>query len=213
LLPIAARFRSSTEPAFAAWRSAQFNEEGKAMKAFVPLVSMAFVLVSSAAIAEDEQKPDSIFSDSRVAQGFRIAPVPLNLRGKRHLLVGLGSYLVNAAGGCNDCHTRPSFLPGGDPYKGETPIVNADQYLTGGRQFGPVTSANITPDANGRPAGLTYEEFQQLIRTGRDPDAPDRILQVMPWPIYGHLTDLDLRAIYEYLRAIPSRPDNPTPGP
>ena len=91
--------------------------------------------------------------------------------------------------------------------------MNADQYLTGGRQFGPVTSANITPDANGRPAGLTYEEFQQLIRTGRDPDAPDRILQVMPWPIYGHLTDLDLRAIYEYLSAIPSRPDNPTPGP
>jgi len=29
------------------------------------------------------------------------------------------------------------------------------------------------------------------------------LLQVMPWPVYQDLTDRDLRAIYEYLRAIP----------
>ena len=76
-----------------------------------------------------------------------------------------------------------------------------------------MTSANITPDEFGRPAGLTREEFVQLMRTGRDPHAPDRILQVMPWNIYGKMTNGDLRAIYEYLRAIPSLPDNPNPGP
>jgi hypothetical protein len=26
----------------------------------------------------------------------------------------------------------------------------------------------------------------------------------MPWPVYRHMTDRDLRAIYEYLRSIPS---------
>jgi hypothetical protein len=26
----------------------------------------------------------------------------------------------------------------------------------------------------------------------------------MPWPFYAKMTDIDLRAIYEYLRAIPS---------
>jgi hypothetical protein len=28
----------------------------------------------------------------------------------------------------------------------------------------------------------------------------------MPWPVYGKMINRDLRAIYEYLRAIPSRP-------
>jgi hypothetical protein len=29
------------------------------------------------------------------------------------------------------------------------------------------------------------------------------LLQIMPWPLYHNMTTHDLRAIYEYLRAIP----------
>ena len=152
-------------------------------------------------------------SDSRVQIGFNIAPVPLNLTRKNRALVGLGSYLVNAVGGCNDCHTHPNYVAGGDPYLGQTEIINASQYLAGGRVFGPFTSANITPDANGLPAGLTFEEFEHLLRTGEDPDAPGMLLQVMPWTIYGNMSEHDLRAIYEYLSSIPSLPNNPDPGP
>src|SRR5262245_51831587 len=148
---------------------------------------------------------------SRVAIGYRINPVELRLRGKNRFLVGFGSYLVNAGGGCNDCHTHPSFAPGGDPFAGETEMINTSQFLAGGRQFGPITSANITPDENGRPAGLTFEQFEHLLRTGRQDNG--EILQVMPWNVYGKMTRFDLRAIYEYLSAIPSLPDNPEPGP
>jgi hypothetical protein len=49
-------------------------------------------------------------NNSRIQQGFAIAPVTLNLDKKNRALVGLGSYLVNAVGGCNDCHTAPSYL-------------------------------------------------------------------------------------------------------
>jgi hypothetical protein len=35
----------------------------------------------------------------------------------------------------------------------------------------------------------------------------------MPWSVYGKKTDLDLTAIYEFLRAVPSLPNNPNPGP
>jgi hypothetical protein len=42
---------------------------------------------------------------SLVRIGYKIAPVPLNLAGKDHDLVGLGSFLVNAVGDCNGCHT------------------------------------------------------------------------------------------------------------
>ena len=39
------------------------------------------------------------------------------------------------------------------------------------------------------------------------------LLQTMPWPGLSHLTDHDLRAIYEYLKAIPCVAGPPSPSP
>jgi hypothetical protein len=142
----------------------------------------------------------------RVARGFKIAPVPLNLAGLDRGLVGLGSYIVNAQGGCNDCHTEPPYAAGGDPFLGQRKKINAAAYLAGGMEFGPFISRNITPDANGRPGGLTLIQFIAVMRTGHDPDDPSRLLQVMPWPVYQDMRYDDLRAIYTYLKAIPSLP-------
>jgi hypothetical protein len=156
--------------------------------------------------------------DSRVRQGFRISPVPLDLHHRDRELVGLGSYLVNAVGSCNDCHSCPSYAPGHDPYGppfgpvgGGDGQINAANYLAGGVPFFPpgVYSANLTPDpVTGKPEGHSFAEFRALIRTGHDPDQPDQILQVMPWPVLRNMSDGDLRAIYEYLSAIPPA----TPG-
>jgi hypothetical protein len=140
-------------------------------------------------------------SESRIQIGFAIAPVPLNLQGKNPALVGLGSYLVNTRT-CNGCHTSPPFAPGHNPFLGQPEQINTAVYLAGG--IGP----NITPDENGLPAGMTLSEFISLMRTGVDPFEPPRIEQVMPWPAFGKMSDHDLTAMYEYLRAIPSLPDN-----
>lgn len=143
---------------------------------------------------------------SRIKRGFEINPVKLDMKGKNPALVGLGSYIVNS-GGCNDCHTNPPYAAGGDPFQGQPEQINTDGFLAGGQHFGPFVSANLTPDALGRPAGLTRDEFKTLLRTGHDPDAPPgQLLQVMPWPPFGKKTDQDLNAIYEYLSAIPSIP-------
>jgi hypothetical protein len=152
--------------------------------------------------------------ESQIQQGLAISPVPLDLRGKNRALVGMGSYLVNAVSECNDCHTRPNFALGRNPFKGQAEVIDPMVYLTGGNQFGPFTSANLTPDSNGLPAGLTLSEFIHLLRTGETDDHPafGPLLQVMPWPTFRKMTDRDLRAIYEFLSAIPSRPDNPNPG-
>lgn len=126
----------------------------------------------------------------------------------------MGSYLVNAVAGCNNCHTCPSFAPGHSPYTGGDGQINATNYLAGGVPFGPtLVSANITPDANGLPAGLTAEEFMELIRTGHDEDDPNEILQVMPWPIFRNMTDRDLKSIYAYLSAIPHAEPGTCSGP
>lgn len=168
------------------------------------IVPLALALLGLILVARTEaQKPAPDSELSRIIRGYAIAPVPLNLRGKDRPLVGLGSYIVNAQAGCNDCHTNPSYAPGGDPYLGEPKRINVARYLAGGRAFGPIVSDNITPDDDGLPAGLTFPEFRSLIRTGHDPDEPDEILQVMPWPIFREMSDRDLRAIYEYLRSIP----------
>jgi hypothetical protein len=115
--------------------------------------------------------------------GLAIAPVPLNLIGKDQQMVGLGSYLVNAIGDCNGCHTGggpPNFnyAVGGNPYFLSTnfflrvplPVihkVDPTVYLSGGQDFGPVgtptgpsmypgpdmIARNLTPDKNGLPEG------------------------------------------------------------
>ena len=151
--------------------------------------------------------------EARVRHGFALAPVPLDLHGRNRARVGLGSYLVNAAGGCNDCHTCPPYAEGHDPFSGGDGLVNADNYLAGGTAFGPFVSRNLTPDEHGLPAGLTPEEFVRTIRTGHDPEEPGETLQVMPWPVYRNLTDHDLLAIYTYLSAIPHAEPGCAPPP
>lgn len=141
--------------------------------------------------------------ESKVKQGFAIAPVELNLQGRNRALVGLGSYIVNAQGGCVDCHTSPTYVEGGDPYQNQPKMINTAGYLAGGKLFGEVKSANLTPDPN---SPLTeeqrYADFVQKMRTGIK--APGNVyLQVMPWPVYQDMTDRDLQAIFEYLQAIP----------
>ena len=164
---------------------------------------------------DDDEGLCRLVSKLLIRRGYEIVPagVHLNLAGRNRSLVGLGSYIVNTVG-CNDCHTHPSYFPTGDPFKGFPETINFQQYLTGGRQFGPFTSANLTPDSTGKPVGLTLRQFISTLRTGHNPNDPaGQILQAMPWPVIGKMTDGDLSAVYEYLRSIPSLPDNPHPGP
>lgn len=187
------------------------SRSGRGAWVVVGLIGLAGVSVAAA-----DSLRERINSENPVKRGYALVPpgVVLNLQDKDRLLVGLGSYVVNTSA-CVDCHSHPTFSPGGDPFKGEPERLNAEEYLSGGRQFGPdITAPNLTPDRTGKPAGLTRKQFIETLRTGHNPkDPPGQILQVMPWPAYGKKTELELTAIYEYLRAIPSLPDNTHPGP
>jgi hypothetical protein len=150
---------------------------------------------------------------SRIQRGAELAPVPLNMSGLNPALVREGSYIVNTQGGCNDCHTVPSYAPGGNPFLGQPEQIEARCYLAGGAPFGPFVSRNITPRANGLPAGRTLEQFKEIMREGTDfrtPSDGTPLLQVMPWPVYGKMWDRELEAIYEFLKAIPTI--NPRPA-
>ncbi|HEX8439345.1 c-type cytochrome [Archangium sp.] len=150
---------------------------------------------------DDKQMPEDPDRE-RIEKGLTVSPVPLNLDGKDRNLVGLGSYLVNVQSACAGCHTAPPYVEGGDPYQGQPERINTARFLAGGVFFGPgLVSPNITPDASGNPGGASFEEFERYMRTGREDNGD--ILQVMPWPSYKDMSDREVRAIYEYLRAIP----------
>lgn len=149
---------------------------------------------------------------SRVQQGLAISPLPINLTGQNPALVGLGSYYVNGVSECADCHTNfPQYLPGGNPFLGQPKQINVNNYLRGGRPFpavdptgveNPIRSRSLRP-VNGLPAGLTFDQFLDVIRNGTDYDHPGRLLQVMSWPILQNMTDRDVLAIYTYLSTLP----------
>lgn len=179
-----------------------------------------------------QARGESQSDEEKIIRGFAITPVPVKLAGKNLELVGMGSYLVNAVGACSDCHsagTTTAYSAGGNPYFGQPTKINPATYLGGGRDFGAlipntpnIVSRNLTPDKSGLPVGgQSFSLFRQVMTTGIDMDhlhpscSPTLIincipppfngslLQVMPWPTYANMSERDLRAIYEYLSAIP----------
>jgi len=150
--------------------------------AIVAIVLAGMLIRSPRVQAQEDDDRDS--NDPRIEQGFAIAPVPLNLDGKNRKLVGLGSYIVNAQGDCNGCHSAgpaTEFLPGGVPYFNQHPTkINPATYLGGGNDFGPVSgppsphiiTRNLTPSTKtGLPEGdHTFEQFLTILRTGKDFD-------------------------------------------
>jgi hypothetical protein len=144
--------------------------------------------IASIGVARAQSK-----DESEIQIGYAISPVQLDILGKNHALVGLGSYIVNAQSGCNDCHIGARN-------------DNRNLYLAGGRFFGPVGPVpNLTPDESGLPNGLTLQQFFDIMRNGVDPEG-HAIRSPMPWEVYRNMTDRDLTAIYDFLSSIPTQP-------
>jgi cytochrome c553 len=98
--------------------------------------------------------------------------------------VEYGAYLVTV-GGCRTCH-GPT-LSGGEIQNGPD---------------SPVPAANITPD------GLkAYDEaaFFRALREGKRPGGTT-INPVMPWKLTREMNDVEIRAVWNYLQTVPSKP-------
>lgn len=110
-----------------------------------------------------------------------------------------GAYMFNAAA-CAECHT--DFKNG----KFVGPVGG------GGREFGfpdgsVVRSSNITPHETGIKH-YTRDAFIQLFKRYADsteavPEVrPGQFQTLMPWAMYAGMTEMDLGAIYDYLRTL-----------
>ena len=180
----------------------------KKFLATLMLLGVAAIAQMMVNIGKGNARGDDDFA-SRALIGLRIAPLPLNLEGRDPELVGYGSYLVNAVVDCNGCHSIKEYANGGDPFLGQPKRIDAANYLRGGLELPGdngqlVISRNIRPELpSGLPASKTFAQFSAVFRHGTDFDNPGQLLQVMPWPAFQNLTEDDIRAIYEYLSALP----------
>lgn len=111
-----------------------------------------------------------------------------------------GEYLTTAAA-CMECHTPAD--------KGQ---INPELAFGGGREFffpdgSIVRSANITPHESGL-GSWTEESFIQRFKMFADssyvlpPAAPGEFNSIMPWTMYAHMKDDDLKAIFAYLKTL-----------
>jgi hypothetical protein len=164
--------------------------------------------------AETDFMGNPIPDPGYVNRGFAISPVPYNLTGlpvASQGQFGRGSYLVNAVGGCSDCHTNPA--------RGMTGNVNTTQYLTGGGVFAvppPLFPTfkivrSMSADLVGKTQGsiatglIGFPQFVGLLTSGEhveDP-MPTPVAYPMPWPHLKNLTLDDMESIYTFLTNVP----------
>lgn len=95
-----------------------------------------------------------------------------------------GEYLVAS---CRGCH-------------GET--------LSGGMRPGPPSrpARNITPDSATGIGTWSEADFARVLRTGRLPDGTMLDTTEMPVPVTRQFDDVEVQAIYAYLRTVPAKP-------
>lgn len=133
-------------------------------------------------------------------------------------MIERGRYLVTIQD-CNGCHTP--FNAKGEPdltrmlsghpadvkvtapklESGWLVAINATNTAWAG-PWGVSYTSNLTSDRVTGIGAWTEQTFIDAIRKGRKSGVGRALLPPMPWPMYGKMTDDDLKAMFAYLRTI-----------
>jgi hypothetical protein len=159
-----------------------------------------------------------------VTWGIASSEVSAQGGSKGEVSAARGKYLVEAIGGCNDCHT-PYKMGENGPEPDMTRMLSghpAGVTVTptptlGGPWMASVTATftawsgpwglsytrNLTPDNDTGLGTWTEQQFIDTLRNGRERGRGRALLPPMPWQSFRLMTDEDLKSIWAYLRTIP----------
>lgn len=99
-----------------------------------------------------------------------------------------GEYLVSSTTNCMGCHTQRDLA--GDL---------SGPLMAGGNNIEGFITPNLTPHPDSRIYGWTEDQFLDRFRQQkRIKESP------MPWNSFKYMTDLELKAIYRYLKTVPA---------
>ena len=140
----------------------------------------------------------------------------------KEVLIARGKYLTTL-GGCNDCHSPKVMTPHGpEPdttrlFSGHPQeeklgnVIKTNEWLVMNNGFtafvgpwGISYAANLSPDDTGIK-NWKLEQFITALRKGKYKGLENNrdILPPMPWQMYRHMTDEDLKAVFTYLQSVP----------
>lgn len=149
----------------------------------------------------------------------------------KEVLIARGKYLTTL-GGCNDCHSPKVMTPHGpEPdttrlFSGHPQeeklgnVIKTNEWLVMNNGFtafvgpwGISYAANLSPDDTGIK-NWKLEQFITALRKGKYKGLENNrdILPPMPWQMYRHMTDEDLKAVFTYLQSVPPQ-KNLVPSP
>lgn len=140
-------------------------------------------------------------------------------------MIERGRYLVTIMG-CNDCHSPKKMGPAGPEidsslmYSGHqanrglaaVSMEDAAHWVKFNHDltafvgpWGVSYAANISSDEETGIGTWNEEQFFRAIRQGKYKGAPQgrNLLPPMPWTMYMHCTDEDLKAIFAFLKSTP----------
>lgn len=184
------------------------------MKTTIMLVVLAaFSLLAIRCSVTAEEKPE---------------PVP---ELSKEALIARGKYLTTL-GGCNDCHSPKVMTPEGPMpdttrlFSGHPQnesmnnVIKTRDWLVMNQGFtafagpwGISYAANLSPDDTGIK-NWKLEQFITALRKGKYKglESSRDLLPPMPWQMYRHMTDEDLKAVFTYLQSVPPQ-RNLVPAP
>lgn len=111
--------------------------------------------------------------------------------------IAYGKYLAHSVANCNGCHTERDLKSGdfiGEPFGGGTYFEPTEL-----SQFKSFISPNISFDETGILSKWTESDFIARFRAGR---IPNQVGSPMPWGVFKRMNDLELKAIYRYLKSV-----------
>lgn len=128
----------------------------------------------------------------KAIKAFMIKPVgprgPVQQSVKPDSSAAYGEYLVMSTTNCAGCHTKSDL--GGN-------LIGP--LMAGGNNIEGLITPNLTPHSSSRIYGWTEEQFVDRFRQKkRIAESP------MPWNSFKMMTDLELKAIYRYLKTVPA---------
>lgn len=177
-----------------------------------------FLLVLSMAFSQCQPKQNESSS------GSTQVVVSNPLLGGYDTQVEWGHHLVTVSG-CNDCHTpkkmtdhgpildtsmtlagHPAMMPKIDidkkmiQAKGLTVTADLTEWVG---PWGTSYAANLTPDPTGT-GNWSEANFILALREGKFKGLPNGrpLLPPMPWEMFRHMTDYEIKAIFAYLKTI-----------
>src|SRR5262245_46785430 len=144
---------------------------------------LVVVVLAAGSIYLNAQRKLAAHYDNPVQADLKVAGTPEQIE--------RGKYLVGTMPGCAGCHAAN---PAANP-----PLLDGNRMaeLTA---LGEFYAPNLTP--GGPLKGWTDQQFLRTTREGVDP-SNHQLAETMPWRQFGRATDDDLRALYEYIKALP----------